>query len=60
MEKHGEITLSEVPTNVLEKVCQYMYYKTKYAPQMSMDTPEFPIEQDIVMDLLKAANYLEI
>eukprot|EP01102_Stenamoeba_stenopodia_P017040 TRINITY_DN604_c0_g1_i1.p1 TRINITY_DN604_c0_g1~~TRINITY_DN604_c0_g1_i1.p1 ORF type:complete len:106 (+),score=23.50 TRINITY_DN604_c0_g1_i1:111-428(+) len=54
----GEINFREISTPVLEKVIQYFYYKLRYAISSS-DTPEFPIEPEIALELLMAANFLD-
>lgn len=53
-----EITLSELPGNILEKVCQYFYYKRRYTESVS-EIPDFPIEPEVALNLLMAASYLD-
>jgi hypothetical protein len=54
----GEINFREISTPILEKVCQYFYYKLKYA-NITTEIPEFPIEPEIALELLMAANFLD-
>lgn len=60
----GEVTFREIPSNVLEKVIAYMAYKQKYleitAKNPQAEVPEFPIEPEIALELLMAANFLDI
>mmetsp|Transcript_77172 Transcript_77172/g.213322 ORF Transcript_77172/g.213322 Transcript_77172/m.213322 type:complete len:114 (-) Transcript_77172:144-485(-) len=58
--KEGQTKLINLPTitgKVLEKVIEYLYYKHKYTGSKAM-IPEFPIDDDIVLDLLSVAHYL--
>ncbi|RLN90026.1 hypothetical protein BBJ28_00010218 [Nothophytophthora sp. Chile5] len=57
-ESKGEITFPDISAPILEKVSQYMYYKTQFADSTSR-LPEFVIEPEIAMELLMAANYLD-
>jgi hypothetical protein len=41
---------------ILDKVVRYMYYKFKFSPE----SPEFKIEPEIALELLVAANYLDM
>ena len=43
---------------MLEKVCSYFSYKFKYT-NSSEEIPEFPIQPDIALELLMAANFLD-
>ena len=54
----GEIKFREITTPILEKVIQYFYYKLKYTNGHT-EIPEFPIEPDIALELLMAANFLD-
>merc|ERR550514_2589145 len=54
-----EITLPTISGKLLEKVIEYLYFKYKYTD--SKETiPEFPIDDDNVLDLLLVANYLNL
>ncbi|KAF1333155.1 Transcription elongation factor b polypeptide 1, partial [Globisporangium splendens] len=57
-ESKGEITFPDISAPILEKVSQYMYYKTQYTDSTSR-FPDFVIEPEIAMELLMAANYLD-
>eukprot|EP01112_Ceratiomyxa_fruticulosa_P001247 TRINITY_DN1126_c0_g1_i3.p1 TRINITY_DN1126_c0_g1~~TRINITY_DN1126_c0_g1_i3.p1 ORF type:complete len:106 (-),score=17.20 TRINITY_DN1126_c0_g1_i3:85-402(-) len=54
----GEINFREISTPILEKVIQYFYYKIKYT-NSTIEIPEFPIEPEIALELLMAANFLD-
>jgi len=54
----GEINFREISSQILEKVVQYFYYKLKYTNSTS-DIPEFPLEPEIALELLMAANFLD-
>eukprot|EP01126_Amoeba_proteus_P019286 TRINITY_DN1991_c0_g1_i3.p1 TRINITY_DN1991_c0_g1~~TRINITY_DN1991_c0_g1_i3.p1 ORF type:complete len:119 (-),score=7.82 TRINITY_DN1991_c0_g1_i3:138-494(-) len=49
------INFREIPGPILEKVIQYFYYKVKYTNNTQV-IPEFPIEPEIALELLMAAN----
>uniref|UniRef100_A0A7S1XD39 Elongin-C n=1 Tax=Compsopogon caeruleus TaxID=31354 RepID=A0A7S1XD39_9RHOD len=56
--KTGTIPLLEVPGKVLEKICQYFYYKRRYDKcRTERPTFEFPTEMSI--QLLMFADYME-
>ena len=54
----GVINLPDIRAPILEKVCQYMYYKLKYT-NSTVRIPEFVIEPEIALELLMAANFLD-
>eukprot|EP01123_Difflugia_compressa_P000468 TRINITY_DN10544_c0_g1_i4.p1 TRINITY_DN10544_c0_g1~~TRINITY_DN10544_c0_g1_i4.p1 ORF type:complete len:104 (-),score=17.84 TRINITY_DN10544_c0_g1_i4:220-531(-) len=54
----GQINFGDIATPILEKVIQYFYYKVKYTNSTSQ-IPEFPIEPEIALELLMAANFLD-
>jgi len=54
----GEVHFREISTPILEKVIQYFYYKLKYT-NSTTEIPEFPIEPEIALELLMAANFLD-
>ena len=58
-ESQGEIRFPEITTPVLEKVIQYFYYKRRYQ-NSRVPIPEFHIEPEIALELLMAANYLDV
>jgi hypothetical protein len=41
-----------------EKVIQYFYYKVRYS-SATAEIPDFPIEPEIALELLMAANFLD-
>jgi hypothetical protein len=53
----GEINFREISTPILEKVIQYFYYKLRYT-NSTTEIPEFPIEPEVALELLMAANFL--
>eukprot|EP00892_Ulva_mutabilis_P002643 jgi/Ulvmu1/1237/UM109_0035.1 len=56
--EHGEVTFSDITTPVLERVCQYFYYKMlNQNPSTSL--PEFQIKPEMALELLMAADYLD-
>lgn len=57
-ESRGEIRFPEISTHVLEKVIQYFHYKARFAGS-SAPIPEYPIEPEVALELLMAANYLD-
>jgi transcription elongation factor B subunit 1 len=57
-ESRGEVRFPEIPGVILEKVIQYMYYKTRYT-NSTQRVPNFQIEPEISLELLMASNYLD-
>mmetsp|Transcript_16701 Transcript_16701/g.28187 ORF Transcript_16701/g.28187 Transcript_16701/m.28187 type:complete len:101 (+) Transcript_16701:166-468(+) len=53
-----EIKFPEISTPILEKVCQYFYYKLRYTNCPDV-IPEFTIEPEVALELLMASNYLD-
>jgi transcription elongation factor B subunit 1 len=51
------VRLPDISGPILEKVVQYMHYKTEHADSVGR-LPEFAIEPEIALELLVAANYL--
>lgn len=43
---------------ILEKVCQYLYFKVRYA-NTTAEIPEFKVEPEIALELLMAADFLD-
>ena len=56
--KFGSVKLTLSNHDICIQVIQYFYYKTKYAKATT--PPEFEIEPSIALELLIAANYLEV
>mmetsp|Transcript_80 Transcript_80/g.91 ORF Transcript_80/g.91 Transcript_80/m.91 type:complete len:104 (+) Transcript_80:32-343(+) len=57
-ESRGEVRFREISSLILEKVIQYCYYKVRYTNSTTR-IPEFPIEPEIALELLMAANFLD-
>lgn len=55
----GEVTFPEIPAVILERVCQYFYYKLQYQNTPAKSIPAFPLPPEQALELLKAANYLD-
>merc|ERR1712130_621435 len=53
----NEVNFREIPSHVLQKVCMYFTYKTRYT-NSSTEIPEFPIPPEIALELLMAAEFL--
>ena len=53
-----QVQFREIPSHVLSKVCMYFAYKNRYTNSTS-EIPEFPIEPEIALELLMAANFLD-
>ncbi len=53
-----KIKLPEINSNLLEKICEYLYYNLKYK-DFNGDVPEFDIPPEIALELLVAADYLD-
>merc|ERR1719464_1319810 len=54
----NEVNFREIPLHVLQKVCMYFTYKVRYT-NSSTEIPEFPIQPEIALELLMAANFLD-
>jgi len=54
----NEVQFREIQSHVLEKVCTYFSYKVRYT-NSNTEIPEFPIQADIALELLMAANFLD-
>ncbi|KAJ2549811.1 elongin C [Coemansia sp. RSA 1933] len=57
----GEISFPEIKGKVLEKVCQYLVYKSRYSSSDASDAsvPEFKFELELSLEMLMAADYLD-
>lgn len=55
----GEINFREISTPILEKVIQYFYYRLKYQNSYG-EIPEFPIDPEIALELVKWFEQIEI
>ncbi|KAG0684152.1 elongin C [Pichia californica] len=52
------IKLHEIDGSVLEKVVEYLYYNDKYKD--CIDVPEFNVPTEMALELLVAADYLQV
>jgi transcription elongation factor B subunit 1 len=57
-ESRGEISFPEIPSIILEKLIQYLYYKVRYT-NATYRIPEFVVEPEIALELLVASGYLD-
>ncbi|KAJ2448029.1 hypothetical protein EV183_005629 [Coemansia sp. RSA 2336] len=56
----SQIQLPEIRGKVLEKVCQYLIYKHRYADEGASDrVPDFDFDVEMSLELLMAADYLD-
>ena len=53
------ITFPEISGKCLERVCQYFYYKLRHAHSKDK-LPQFPLPPEMALELLMAANYLDV
>ena len=54
----GVIRFPDISTHILEKVLQYMHYKSRYGASNTR-IPEFQIEPEIALELLVASSFLD-
>ncbi|CDK26689.1 unnamed protein product [Kuraishia capsulata CBS 1993] len=54
----NRIKLHEIDSVLLEKVVEYLYYNLKYKNEV--DTPEFEIPTEMSLELLVAADFLDV
>lgn len=55
----GEVRFPEISTPILEKICQYFYYKLRWRNTPSRDIPDFKVPPEIALELLMSSNYLD-
>ncbi|KAK6760105.1 hypothetical protein RB195_021570 [Necator americanus] len=55
----NEVNFREIPSHVLQKVCQYFAYKVRYTSSAT-EIPEFNITPEVALELLMAANFLDL
>lgn len=55
--QQGEVTFPEITASVLEKICWYFHWSLQFA---SGKETGFPIEPELILELLMVANYLDI
>jgi transcription elongation factor B subunit 1 len=53
-----QVNFKEIPSHVLQKVCQYFIYKVRFT-NSTTEIPEFPITPEVALELLMAANFLD-
>ncbi|CAG8487787.1 9222_t:CDS:2 [Ambispora leptoticha] len=56
--ERNEINFRDIKAVILEKVCQYLYYKVKYTDSTN-DIPNFDIDPQMGLELLMAADFLD-
>jgi len=54
---HGRCIFENINGIVLEKVCEYLYYNEKYR---GVDAPDMDIPPELCLELLMAADYLDV
>eukprot|EP00039_Didymoeca_costata_P019322 m.337068 g.337068 ORF g.337068 m.337068 type:complete len:106 (+) comp18038_c0_seq1:53-370(+) len=54
----NEIPFREIPSNILERICTYLYYRVRYT-NSSREIPDFTIPPEIALELLMASNFLD-
>eukprot|EP00056_Hartaetosiga_gracilis_P019420 m.14052 g.14052 ORF g.14052 m.14052 type:complete len:105 (+) comp7684_c0_seq1:268-582(+) len=57
--ERNEIALREIEAKILEQVCIYLYFKKRY-DNSKEKIPDFKIDEEIVLPLLMAANFLDV
>ncbi|PVV03516.1 hypothetical protein BB560_002004 [Smittium megazygosporum] len=56
----NEISFPEISGKILLEVTKYLFYKWKYSDStVYRQIPEFPIEPEIALELMMAADYLD-
>ncbi|KAI8905834.1 BTB/POZ protein, partial [Gorgonomyces haynaldii] len=55
----NEIHFRDIKAIILEKVCQYLYYKTRYSNSMDTSVPEFHVDPQMALELLMASDFLD-
>ncbi|CAG8797786.1 22632_t:CDS:2 [Gigaspora margarita] len=56
--EQNTIHFRDIKAVILEKVCQYLYYKDRYNNSTS-EIPQFNIDPTIALELLMAADFLD-
>ncbi|KAJ1833222.1 hypothetical protein LPJ63_002936 [Coemansia sp. RSA 2711] len=55
-----QIRLPEIRGRALEKVCEYLFFKYRFADEGASDrVPEFDFDVEMSLELLMAADYLD-
>ncbi|EDO14738.1 hypothetical protein Kpol_333p8 [Vanderwaltozyma polyspora DSM 70294] len=61
IEKNGKIELNDIESEVLSKIIDFLNYKLKYKDvDSNTDIPEFEIPTEMSLELLLAADYLQL
>ncbi|KAG8198756.1 hypothetical protein JTE90_023518 [Oedothorax gibbosus] len=55
----NEVNLRGISSRVLQRICQYFFYKVRYGSNRTAEVPDFPIESEILVDMLLASNFLK-
>ncbi|KAJ9055986.1 elongin C [Entomophthora muscae] len=56
----NEIHFRDISGIILEKVADYLHYKARYSASPGYDLPQLQIETEIALELLMAADFLEV
>jgi len=57
---HNELRFSLLSTNILEKIVEYFYYKSRFSNGFSGPIPQFQIDNTDAFRLLSASKFLRI
>eukprot|EP00884_Botryococcus_braunii_P015666 jgi/Botrbrau1/2783/Bobra.0164s0060.1 len=57
--REGVCKLQDIRAPILEKTCQYFYYKLQYNNAPAKSIPEFHIPPELALELLRASNFLD-
>eukprot|EP01025_Chloroclados_australasicus_P048858 TRINITY_DN5544_c1_g1_i2.p3 TRINITY_DN5544_c1_g1~~TRINITY_DN5544_c1_g1_i2.p3 ORF type:complete len:141 (-),score=11.35 TRINITY_DN5544_c1_g1_i2:671-1093(-) len=57
--EQNEVKLQTIRGAVLERICQYFYYKLKYQNSSAKEIPEFHIQPEIALELMVASHFLD-
>ncbi|CAB4377675.1 POZ domain-containing protein [Rhizophagus irregularis] len=56
--EQNEVHFRDITAVILEKVCQYLYYKVRYTGSQT-EIPQFQIEPNQALELLMTADFLD-